>query len=184
MIPAEQWSQIVTASVVPVVAISASSLLCLGFYNRFAYIVSRLRGFQRERLEIQEQHARDHITQQIDRLAAERRQRLLAMLEMQNTQVIRQARLVRIIIYCLLSTIALMTACSLAAGIGVVVPQAKYAAASFFVVGMLLLLGSVLLAMFDLRGAVDVVEKESVVVAQLEDDLEATARNNNAIQTK
>jgi len=180
VIASEQWSQIVAASVVPVVAISASSLLCLGFYNRFAYIVSRLRGFQRERLEIQEQHTRDHISQQVDHLATERRQRLLAMLEMQNTQVIRQARLVRIIIYCLLSTIALMTACSLSAGIGVIIPQAKYAAAAFFVLGMLLLVGSILLAMLDLHGAITVVEKESLVVAQLEDDLEALIRNTDS----
>lgn len=171
----EQWSQIVAASVVPVVAISASSLLCLGFYNRLAYIVSRLRGFQRERIDIQERFARDHTAAPPDRFAAERHRRLLAMLETQNNEVIRQARLVRVIVYCLLATIGCLTACSLTAGLGVVLPAAKYAATALFISGMLLLLLSIVLAMVDLRRAVDVVEKESLVVSELEDDIEAVA---------
>jgi len=44
------WAQIIPSSVVPVVIISACGLLCLAFYNRLAYIVTRLRSLQRERL--------------------------------------------------------------------------------------------------------------------------------------
>ena len=47
------WAKIISSSVVPVVIISACGLLCLAFYNRMAAIVSRLRGFQRERLRVQ-----------------------------------------------------------------------------------------------------------------------------------
>lgn len=172
---AEQWSQVVAASVVPVVAISAGSLLCLSFYNRLAYIVSRLRTFQRERLEIQEQYAREIAEGRDDTLAAERQRRVLEMLEAQNAQVIRQARLVRMTLLGLLGAIGCMTLCSLATGAGVIVPAAKYAAGTLFVLGMLAMLGSIALAMFDMWGSVDVVEKESRFVSELEDDIEAAA---------
>ena len=52
--PPSDWAKIISASVVPVVIISSCGLLCLAFYNRLAAIVSRLRGFQRERLHEQE----------------------------------------------------------------------------------------------------------------------------------
>ena len=52
--PPFDWAKIINASVVPVVIISACGLLCLAFYNRLAAIVSRLRGFQRERLHEQQ----------------------------------------------------------------------------------------------------------------------------------
>jgi len=45
--PPEDWSRILSASVAPVVIISACGLLCLAFYNRLASVVSRLRAFQR-----------------------------------------------------------------------------------------------------------------------------------------
>ena len=44
------WSNIITAGVGPVIVISACGLLCLAFYNRLAAVVTRLRGFHRERL--------------------------------------------------------------------------------------------------------------------------------------
>jgi hypothetical protein len=54
LMSANDLTRIVSASVVPVVIISACGLLALAFYNRLAAIVSRLRGFQRERIHEQE----------------------------------------------------------------------------------------------------------------------------------
>mgnify|MGYP000923026210 CR=1 FL=1 len=53
--PLQDWTKIISTSVVPVAIISACALLCLALYNRLASMVSRLRGFQRERLR--EAHA-------------------------------------------------------------------------------------------------------------------------------
>jgi Protein of unknown function (DUF2721) len=50
----QEWTSIISLSVLPVVIISACGLLSLAFYGRLAAVVSRLRGFQREILVEQE----------------------------------------------------------------------------------------------------------------------------------
>src|SRR5687767_4133575 len=94
MLP-EEWSRILAASVVAVVVISACGLLCLAFYNRLASIVSRLRGFQRERLDEQQEYARCLFAGTLDKVMLARHHRILEMLETQTTRVTRRARLIR-----------------------------------------------------------------------------------------
>ncbi len=171
----EVWSRVVSSSVVPVVIISACGLLCLTFYNRLSYIISRLRGFHRERLQIQEDYARSSAAGQPDRFAIDRHRRLLDMLELQTARVTRQARLVRLTLYCLLGTIACLTACSLATGLSVLLPAAKYPAMALFVTGMLLLLAAVVPAILDMRLALAPIELESRFVSRLEDEFEKGA---------
>ena len=104
----EPWSRIVSASVTPVVVISACGLMSLAFYNRLASIVSRLRGFQRERLHEQEEIHRLTAQSSHDEITLTRRLRFLDNLSNQTTRTLRRAKLVRFTLLCLLGTIALL----------------------------------------------------------------------------
>jgi hypothetical protein len=167
--PPLDWSRIVSASVVPVVIISACGLLCLAFYNRLSSLVSRLRAFHRERLATQEQ---------LDRRGGDEQRGtphalLLEVLEEQTAHLLRRARLIRSTLVCLLSTIACLTACSLLSGLGTVWPPAAAGAVALFVTGMALMLAAVVFAIVELRGALDPVELETEFVAGLTEGLGA-----------
>lgn len=167
---AEQWSHIVAASVAPVVIISASGLLCLAFYNRLAAVVTRLRGFHREQWHEQEALAQLRRTGGDDE-ALVRRHEMLGMLQVQIDRVTQRSRLLRKTLACLLMTISLLAACSLALGLSTVVPAAGYAAVPLFALGLLLLIASAVLAMLELRTAIDPVEMEGRFMRHLAEDL-------------
>src|SRR4051812_33787524 len=98
----DEWPRIVTASVAPVVVISACALLSLAFYNRLAAIISRLRAFQRERLHEQEQIQR--LTRQTpeDESTLRGRRRFAQNLQEQTARTLRRAKLIRLTLLCLL----------------------------------------------------------------------------------
>jgi hypothetical protein len=174
MLP-QDWPRIVSASVVPVVIISACGLLCLAFYNRLSSLVSRLRGFHRERLHEQERmdrRRRDGASAGADDNGARAdcgppHGLMLEVLEEQTAHLLRRARLIRRTLLCLLSTIASLTLCSLLSGLGVVWPPAAVAAVAVFLLGMALLLAGILFAMAELVRALDPVELETEFVAGL-----------------
>ena len=161
----EHFNSLITASVVPVVVISSSGLLCLAFYNRLAAIVSRLRGFQRERLEQQERLDRARLAQQAEAVIFH--ERLIDLLASQTTDVIRRARLIRRALLFYLSAIASMIACSLLYGAAAVAPQAIYLALPSFALGLGLLFAGVVCAFLEMHGSLAPVELESEVVAEL-----------------
>ncbi len=159
-------THVISASVAPVVVISAAALLCLAFYNRLAAIVTRLRAVQRERLALQEQM--EHLTPlEIERSTALRDTCILESLTAQSIQMCRRARLIRATLNCLLGAIASLVICSLLNGLTVLWPAALSSAVAFFVIGMLLLLGGVACAAAELRGALDPAELETDVVSEL-----------------
>src|SRR5881392_2580958 len=86
------WLKVISAGVGPIIVISACGLLCLAFYNRLAAIVTRLRGFQRERLHEQESLARAAASTSPDEFASVRSREIIGMLEVQTRQVLRRAR--------------------------------------------------------------------------------------------
>src|SRR3954469_25859149 len=102
------WSRFITAGVGPIIVISACGLLCLAFYNRLAAIVSRLRGFQRERLH--EQEKMDDVAPG-DEADIELRRGMLNLLETQTLRVTRRAKLIRLTLLCLLLAISLLITC-------------------------------------------------------------------------
>ena len=175
----EQFSQIISTSVVPVVIISACGLLCLAFYNRLARIVSRLRTFQKERIKEHEAYARYRVAGHEDQISQLRHQRMLELLDAQAKAVLRRARLIRATLICLLGTIGLLTLCSLATGLSVAWPAAIYAAIACFVAGMILLLTGTLLAMIEMGRALDPVELKRELVTQLAQELEAISNGEN-----
>ena len=151
-----QWQSIISMSVVPVVIISACGLLSLAFYGRLAAVVSRLRGFQREMLVEQEKLAR---TGELGEA------RLLELLRTQTQQVTRRARLIRLALTYFLLAVALLIVCSLTLVASWFVPPAAFAAAVFFVLGLLSMLAGIVAAMMELRGALQPVELETRFVS-------------------
>jgi hypothetical protein len=176
----ETWSKLVSASVAPVVVISASGLLCLAFYNRLAAIVTRLRMVQRER--IQETIALRAAIERRDALAARRHRRMLNNLKHQTAGIIGRAHLIRLTLLGLLGTVVLLILSSIFNGLALLWSPLAFAAATFDVAGMLSLLCGVICAMLELKKALDVVELESKVVSELTDpnSLDRLVENGHA----
>jgi hypothetical protein len=161
--PSSDWARIVSASVVPVVIISACGLLCLAFYNRLAAIVSRLRGFQRERLREQELIQRDGA----DAEEIEVHRKVLGLLETQTARVTRRAKLIRLTLQFLLLAIGLLVVCGMLLGLSVLWPAAMIASVILFMIGKLSILGAVVSAMLELHASLEPAELESQFVSDL-----------------
>jgi len=161
--PASDLAKIVSVSVVPVVIISACGLLCLAFYNRMAAIVSRLRGFQRERLH--EQERLGGANQNAEEIA--RSEKLLEHLKSQTEHVTRRAKLIRLTLMFLLLTIALLISCCLMLGLSVLAPAAAFIAVALFVLGLVSMLAGMISAMLELKGAIQPAELESRFVSDM-----------------
>jgi uncharacterized protein DUF2721 len=162
--PPSDLTKIISSSVVPVVIISACGLLALAFYNRLHAIVSRLRGFQRERL-----HERDlmRLAATDSEAEAKRRRQLLKHLETQTARVMRRAKLIRLTLLFLLLTVGLLVGCCLMLGLSVLLPGALYVAISLFDLGLLCMLSSAIAAALELKGALEPAELESQFVTDI-----------------
>jgi len=154
------WQNIISMSVVPVVIISACGLLSLAFYGRLAAVVSRLRAFQREMLKEQEKREKTGDGEQA---------RLIEVLSTQTQQVTRRAKLIRLALWFFLVAVALLIVCSLTLVASWFVRQAAFLAAVFFVLGLLSMLGGIVAAMLELRGALQPVELETRYVSSAVD---------------
>lgn len=155
-----EWTSIISLSVLPVVIISACGLLSLAFYGRLAAVVSRLRGFQREILVEQEK---------FERTGSVEGARLLEVLRRQTEQVKRRARLIRSALMFFLSAVGLLIFCSLALAFTWYVRTAALFAAVFFVLGLCSMLGGIIAALAELRGALAPVELETLFVSRTVD---------------
>jgi hypothetical protein len=180
----QDWTKIISASMVPVAIISASALLCLAFYNRLASVVSRLRGFQRERLQEYEAYAQHKRSGREDASSLRHHRQMIKMLHVQTTRVYRRARLIRAALLCLLAAIGLLTLCSLSTGLGMLAPTwsagAGLAAEGFFLAGMLLLLAGALFGFAEIWGSLEPVHLETQVVTQLGLELDAETFKDDA----
>jgi hypothetical protein len=163
----QQWPQVVSASVAPIVVISACGLMSLAFYNRLAAIIARVRGFQRERLHAQEEIHRLARENPSDVDALEWRRRFLENLAHQTARTVRRARMIRMTLLCLLGTIGMLVLSSLFNGLTVLWPRAQFGAALLYLAGMVLLLVGICFAIAELLAALDVVESETELVAEL-----------------
>ena len=160
------YSQIISAGVGPIIVISACGLLCLAFYNRLTAVVTRLRGFDRERLT--EQAALDRAAADgTDLVTVARHQEVLAMLRTQTHLVRLRAHLIRRTLVCFLVTIGCLALCSLAVGLSTIWKGMTYVAVPLFVVGLGLLVTGVLFALLELRYALRPVELEGRVIGDL-----------------
>lgn len=163
---ADQWSRIVTASVAPVVIISASALLSLAFYNRLAAIVSRLRAVQRERLEV---HGRlgAMLPDDVKGGLVLHQTCIMESLAEQTVRIWRRARLIRWTLLNLMGAIAAMVMSSLLNGLTILWPRAAVGAAVLFIAGMMLLMAAVICAATELWIALEPAELEAGIVSEL-----------------
>ena len=161
------WSKIISAGVGPIIVISACGLLCLAFYNRLAAVVTRLRSFHRERLHEHELLAKQSASPNPDERAIVRHRELIGMLETQTHHVTRRARLIRHTLGSLLMTIACLALCSLCLGLSTVWSGMIYLAVPLFVIGLLMVVVATLLAMWELKLALDPVNLESRFVRDM-----------------
>lgn len=169
LLPSADWAKAVTTAVVPVVMISACSLMCLAFYNRLAAMVTRLRVFQRECLENQEAlHAEGGSSS--NPVATKRKQAVIGMLQQQTGGVLRRARLLRATLTFLLSAIVLLILSSLSLGWSAFAPALLIPAALLFFVGCLSVLTAVGFAIAEVRASLDPIELESRFVQDLMQD--------------
>jgi len=163
----EDLSRIISAGTGPIIVISACGLLCLAFYNRLSGLVARLRLFHRERLKEQEALGIQRASAQPDPAALTMHQEMLEALEAQTTFILNRARLIRHSLTCFLSTIACLSICSLVLGLSVLWPGLIIAAVLFFIAGMTLLVMGVIIAMRELYRALQPVELESRLIAEI-----------------
>lgn len=154
------WTQIISVSVVPVVIISACGLLCLTFYNRMAMVVSRLRGIQRERLDLFRELASMREKKENEVQIHEGRKTLHALSE-QTEIVLQRAKLLRSTLLCFLGTIAALAVTSLLLALSLFIPLFNGLVIFFFVFGLFLLLYGVYFAFRELLQALKPIEKES-----------------------
>ena len=165
MLP-EQWSHVVSASVAPVVFISASALLCLALYNRLAAIINRLRAVQRERLAMQDQLNRLSPAD-LEREPARNSLSLLESLADQTLRIRRRARLIRNSLLLLMAAIGSLIISSFLAGGMIFWPQLTALAAAAFALGLILAFAGVLYAAIELTHALRPVELEADIVSRI-----------------
>ncbi len=160
----------ISTAAVPVVMISACSLLSLAFYNRMAAIVSRLRSLQRECIEHQEKLYAHRNSDDPDEMLARRTEQLIAMQQLQTRGVLRRARLLQNALSCLLGGIGIFVICCLSLElyafeganeiIGVL-------SAALFLVASLVVLTGVCFALAEMRYALEPITQESALVEDM-----------------
>jgi hypothetical protein len=168
----EDLSKIISAGTGPIIVISACGLLCLAFYNRLSGMVARLRLFHRERLKEQAELGSQRASAQRDPSAVRVHQEMLEALQVQITEIMKRARLIRQALSCFLLTIASLSICSLVLGLSVLWPRLIVASVVLFVVGMLLLVVGVAFTIIELSHALHPVAFESQLISEIVDAIE------------
>jgi len=157
----QDLNKVVTAGVGPIIVISACGLLCSTFYNRITNVIVRLRAIQRERLAEE-----TGLLRETDAAARARRHELLGVLGTQTDSLVRRIRVIRSILFCLLSTIIAMVLCSLLLGLSMINPALIGWSVGFFILGLALLILAMAFAMIDLVIAIQPVVMESEYVTR------------------
>jgi hypothetical protein len=157
----ENLNKVVTAGVGPIIVISACGLLCSTFYNRITNVIVRLRAIQRERLTEE-----SYLLRETDAPARLRRNELLAVLGTQTDSLVRRIKILRSVLFCLLTTIIAMVLCSLLLGLSMVNPDLVGWSVGFFILGLTLLILAMAFALMDLMVAIQPVVFESEYVTR------------------
>jgi hypothetical protein len=144
----------IQALVAPVVMISANGLLCLAFYNRLSAVINRSRTINKERFDLL---ARLSAMPADSRRSpeAEHVGRRTEILDELGHQLFERAWWLRGTLISLLVTVLCMLACSLALGLSPLGAWFDWAALGLFVVGVLVMMLGVLMAIQELRIALE-----------------------------
>ncbi len=157
--------RIIQTLVAPVVMISACGLLVLAFYNRLAVLVSRVRAFNHERLELLEELQEAPADQSTDRKDTLKRR--LDAIQLQVLEILKRSRLIRNTLVCLVICIKCMVICSLFLGLSMVSHDFEYGALLFFCAGMIILLFGMVFALMELVRCLTPVALEEGFVTEM-----------------
>jgi len=122
-------NQLLSASVAPVVLISASGLITLALYNRLGAILGRLRTCHERQFQLLKEHDEEESS-----LARSQ----LEVVESQIEKVTTKARIVQKGLYCLLSSVIAFLACSFFSALGFWSDDFGAAAVAAYFLGLLL----------------------------------------------
>ena len=100
-------SHLLSASVTPVVLISACGLVTLALYNRLGAILARIRAFHQQKISMLDN---------LQERGVDEQQLLLDMLDSQIKEVIVKAKVIQKSLFCMLAAISAFLLCSLFAG--------------------------------------------------------------------
>lgn len=160
------WAEIIPSAVVPVVIISACGLLCLTFYNRLAFIVTRLRSLQRERLSEYKELFRLE-DEKKGKLQRQETEHFLHFLEHQTADVLKRALYLRNCLLCLILAIFSLVLTSLSIGLSLFYPSLDGIVLIFFVLGLFLLLYGLYFAVKEIMISLQPIKLESEFVQRL-----------------
>ena len=146
--------QNIQSSVVPVVMISANGLLCLAFYNRLSAVITRSRMINKERFDLA---TRVVLLADSPEAASEKEQlkSRLEILDELGHRLFRRACWIRGTLFCMLISVLLMLACSLALGLSSLGAELAWPALLFFGAGLLSMMAGILMAIQELRLVLD-----------------------------
>jgi len=145
-------SHLLSASVTPVVLVSACGLITLALYNRLGAILSRLRAFHSQKIEI---------LKNVDEHDANESRTLLEMVDSQIEKVTFKARVIQKSLYCLLSAVVAFLSCSLLAAAAIVNEQFGTLALGMHFVGLLLFLAGIGWAVRELALSITPLDEEN-----------------------
>jgi hypothetical protein len=145
-------SHLISASVTPVVLISACGLITLALYNRLGAILSRLRAFHQQKLELLKDNGESETVES---------HTLLDMLDSQIAKVTLKARVIQKGLYCLLSAVVSFLLCSIFAALAVVNETFSMVALGMHFVGLLLFLTGIGWAIRELALSITPLDEEN-----------------------
>ncbi len=157
--------QTIQLLVAPVVMISANGLICLALYNRLAAIVSRARAFHKEQFDALTELSAMGLDEQGSLKARQLRTRVEG-LGQQVGRILRRGRYLRNALMALQAAVLAMLLCSLALGLTTVVAGIESLPLILFILGVLAMAGGTVLAMRELREALEPVTAESDLVME------------------
>jgi hypothetical protein len=175
-------SRSLSASVTPVVLISACGLITLALYNRLGAILARLRVFHQQKLDL---------LKSLRSSEPADAQQLFEMVDLQIVKVTRKAKTVRNGLYCLLSAVVAFLFCSLFAAASVMREELSILALTAHIVGLLLFVAGVCWAICELMLSIAPVDDQSNYLetafvshfAKLHGDDESTAHRGISRRT-
>ena len=151
-------SHLLSMSVTPVVLISACGLVTLALYSRLGVILSRIRAFHQQKIELLTNFHQHEVIEQ---------EMLLNLLNSQIVGVTVKARVIQKGLYCMLAAIAAFLLCSLFSGATVLHEWIGMVALGTDILGIALFLVGLGWAMRELTLSLIPLEEESAYLEVL-----------------
>jgi Protein of unknown function (DUF2721) len=165
--------QLISASVTPVVLISACGLITLALYSRLGMILARIRAFHQQKIELlKEPECED----------GEQQQMLFAMIDSQITKVTFKAKVIQNGLYCLLCAVLAFLLCCLLSAAAELHMSVGVIALAMHVLGVSLFLVGIGWAIRELTLSLTPLEEESAYLESLTAQGKRRSQSNQKIK--